>query len=136
MHFPCGEPYALTIAGQKISVIRSTQDVAVWWKRPATFTFDPFVQNVMKASGLNHFAIKLTFRGDPRHLLSLPPIPYRFKYPRLRCIKLWRKPLPQYQESLSYQGLPPVWWWEHPLSRSYFCTIGNLHLRCHSIRWA
>ncbi|KAL8902779.1 MAG: hypothetical protein Q9207_004387 [Kuettlingeria erythrocarpa] len=52
-------------------IIRSTQDVAVLWKKTATFTFDPFVENVMKAFGLHASAVDSMFHPDPGHLLPL-----------------------------------------------------------------
>lgn len=52
-------------------IIRSTQDVAVMWKRTVAFTFDPFVQNVMKAFGLDCKSIEHMFNDDPAHLVPL-----------------------------------------------------------------
>ena len=70
-HFPGGEPYALTIAGQKMVVIQTTQEVATLWKQTVTFTFEPFVQNIMKAFGFNYSAVENMFHENPAHLL--PP---------------------------------------------------------------
>ncbi|KAL8869936.1 MAG: hypothetical protein Q9174_003900, partial [Haloplaca sp. 1 TL-2023] len=50
-------------------IIRNTQDVAILWKKTATFTFDPFVENVMGAFGLESGAIKSMFHNDPQHLI-------------------------------------------------------------------
>ncbi len=52
-------------------IVRSTQDVAIMWKRTVAFTFDPFVQNVMKAFGLNHTSIEYMFNDDPAHLVPM-----------------------------------------------------------------
>ena len=52
-------------------IIRSTQDVATMWKRTVAFTFDPFVQNVMKAFGLNYASIENMFNDDPAHLVPM-----------------------------------------------------------------
>ena len=52
-------------------IIRSTQDVAILWKRTVAFTFDPFVQNVMKAFGLNYTSIENMFNDDPAHLVPM-----------------------------------------------------------------
>ena len=70
-YFANGEPYAIIIAGQKMVIIRSTQDVAVMWKKTVAFTFDPFVQNVMKAFGLNYKSIEHMFNDDPAHLVPM-----------------------------------------------------------------
>ena len=50
-------------------IIRSTQEIAIMWKRTVAFTFDPFVQNVMKAFGLDHTSIENMFNDDPAHLV-------------------------------------------------------------------
>ena len=52
-------------------IIRSTQDVAIMWKRTVAFTFDPFVQNVMKAFGLDSTSIEHMFNDDPVHLVPM-----------------------------------------------------------------
>lgn len=70
-HFPSREPYALTIVGQKIVVIQTIQEVNTLWKKTAVFTFEPFVQNIMKAFGFNHTAIENMFHDDPAHLLPM-----------------------------------------------------------------
>ena len=46
-------------------IIRSTRDVAIMWKSTVAFTFDPFVQNVMTAFGLNYISIERMFNNDP-----------------------------------------------------------------------
>ena len=68
--FPDGQPYALTIAGQKMVVVQNTQEVAYLWKQTVAFTFEPFVQNIMRAFGFNYTAVENMFHEDPAHLLA------------------------------------------------------------------
>ena len=50
-------------------IIQSTQEVATLWKQTAAFTFEPFVENIMRAFGINHRAVANMFHDDPAHLL-------------------------------------------------------------------
>ncbi|KAF4634720.1 hypothetical protein G7Y89_g3382 [Cudoniella acicularis] len=68
-YFNTGEPYALTIAGQKMVVIQTTQEVATIWKQTVMFTFEPFVENIMGAFGFNRSSVKSMFQDEPGHFL-------------------------------------------------------------------
>ncbi|KAL8738945.1 MAG: hypothetical protein Q9181_000328 [Wetmoreana brouardii] len=52
-------------------IIRSPDDVAVLWRKTVTFTFDPLVQNVMKAFGLQCTAVEHMFHDDPGRLVPM-----------------------------------------------------------------
>jgi hypothetical protein len=69
-HFSTGEPYALTIAGQKMVVVQNTQEVAAMWKQTVAFTFEPFVENIMGAFGFKARAVMRMFQDEPHYLLE------------------------------------------------------------------
>lgn len=52
-------------------VIQTTQEVASIWKQTAMFTFEPFVEKIMGAFGINSMAVKNIFLQEPGHLI--PP---------------------------------------------------------------
>ena len=68
-YFKSNEPFALVVGGRAIVILRNVEDIAVLWRNKTTFTFDPFVQGVLKAFGTSTTGID-KMRSDPRTIID------------------------------------------------------------------
>ena len=62
------EPFALTVAGQRLYIVTSPQDVTDIYKNTKTLTFDEYVRDVMKSIGVSEDGISRLWKTPDNNM--------------------------------------------------------------------
>ncbi len=68
-YFGSNEPFAVTVAGKRIVVLRNVQEVATLWKNTEALEYDVFTKAVIKSFGVSPESIRRIYM-DPKLVLD------------------------------------------------------------------